>query len=94
MTPPSDVIARLRALPIGTHRGIAFGKPYIATRSAFSGGRAIKLVAEELGGNGYISLNLYDLAQGPQLYPCEMPSAKVIEFVRNFQADPPANRDF
>jgi hypothetical protein len=41
----------------------------------------VKLVAEELGGSGYISLNWYDLASGPRLKPCEMPAAKVIGFV-------------
>ena len=56
----------------------------MTTRSGFSDGRATKLVAEELGGKDYISLNLYELATGPRLYPCEMPSAKVIAFVRAY----------
>ena len=87
MTPPPDVAHRIKALPPGTCKGHAAGKRYVATLSQFSKGRAIKLVAEELGGQDYISLNLYDLASGPQLYPCEMPSAKVIAFVRNFTPD-------
>tara|TARA_R100001369_G_scaffold2421_3_gene8042 strand:+ start:2301 stop:2441 length:141 start_codon:yes stop_codon:yes gene_type:complete len=40
------------------------------------------LVAEELGGSDYISLNLYALASGTRLYPCEMPAAKVTAFIR------------
>jgi len=84
VTPPQDVADRIRAFPPGTCTGRAAGKRYVATRSQFSAGRAIKLVAEELGGQDYISLNLYDLTSGPQLYPCEMPSAKVIAFVRAF----------
>ncbi|NNK16193.1 MAG: hypothetical protein HKP51_04725 [Sulfitobacter sp.] len=77
----------MRSLPSGTCTGHAAGKRYVTTLSQFSAGRAIKLVAEELGGQDYISLNLYDLTSGPQLYPCEMPSAKVIAFVRDFIAD-------
>ncbi|KIN62119.1 hypothetical protein Z946_975 [Sulfitobacter noctilucicola] len=42
----------------------------------------MKLVAEELGGKDYISLNLYALSSGPKLFPCEMPAEKVITFVR------------
>lgn len=88
MTPPGDVPDLIRRVPLGTTKGCANGKRYVTTRSQFSDGRATKLVAEELGGRDYISLNLYDLAAGPQLYPCEMPSAKVIAFVRAYRPDP------
>lgn len=88
MTPPKDVPALIGRLPLGTSTGLAHGTRYVATRSQFSGGRATKLVAEQLGGSDYISLNLYDLAAGPQLYPCEMPNAKVIAFVRAYTPDP------
>ena len=39
------------------------------------------LVARELGGNDYISLNIYQLSSGAKLKPCEMPEKKVIDFV-------------
>ena len=60
---------------------------YIATKSVHNNGRSFKLVARELGGNDYISLNLYALKSGPRLYPCEMSSEKVIGFVMEFQPD-------
>lgn len=88
MIPPDDVPTLIARLPMGTSTGTAEGRRYLATRSRFSGGRATKLVAEELGGKDYISLNLYDLAAGPRLYPCEMPSAKVIAFVRAYTPEP------
>jgi hypothetical protein len=81
------VQALLSALPVGTHTGTAHGKRYVATRSLFNNGRSTKLVAEELGGTDYISLNLYDLTAGPGLYPCEMPAEKVIAFLRDFVPD-------
>lgn len=87
MTPPDDVAERLAALPIGTSTGMAHGKRYVATRSLFNGGRSSKLVAEELGGNDYISLNFYDLNAGPGLFPCEMPAQKVIAFLRSYVPD-------
>ncbi|WP_238363907.1 hypothetical protein [Mesobacterium pallidum] len=43
----------------------------MVTRAALADGRAEKLVAEERGGTGYLSLNLYRLDAGPQLFPCE-----------------------
>ena len=87
MTPPDDVAQRLAALPIDTSTGTAHNKRYVATRSLFNNGRSTKLVAEELGGNDYISLNFYDLTAGPGLFPCEMPADKVIAFLRSFVPD-------
>ncbi|MGJ8615321.1 MAG: hypothetical protein ACSHWS_00685 [Sulfitobacter sp.] len=87
MRPPDDVAVRLAALPVGTSTGTAHGTRYVVTRSLFNYGRSTKLVAEELGGNDYISLNFYDLAAGPSLYPCEMAAEKVIAFLRDFTPD-------
>lgn len=44
-------------------------------------GRLIKLYAEELGGNDFVSLNYYETATAPRLKPCEMPEQKVIGFI-------------
>lgn len=79
--------ALLNALPIGTSRGTAHSKHYVATRSLFNDGRSTKLVAEELGGADYISLNFYDLTNGPALFPCEMSANKVIDFLRSYAPD-------
>jgi hypothetical protein len=79
--------AALHALPVGTFNGRSAGRRYVVTKSAFSGGRAVKLVAEELGGADYISLNWYDLATGGVLKPCEMPKEKVVTFVLGLSVD-------
>ena len=75
----------LAALPDGTFYGRAHGRRYVATKSSFSQGKSIKLVAEELGGTDYISLNWYVLKTGPRLKPCEMAEAKVRAFVEELQ---------
>ncbi|AYM09003.1 hypothetical protein [Agrobacterium tumefaciens] len=44
------------------------------------------LYGEELGGTDIVSFNFYRLiGSGPMLKPCEMSSAKVIEFVLGFE---------
>ena len=80
--------AQLATLPLGTFFGTAHGRRYVVTKSAFACGKSIKLVAEELGGTDYISLNWYHLASGPRLKPCEMPAAKVRDFVYALVPDP------
>ncbi|APX12308.1 hypothetical protein [Tateyamaria omphalii] len=77
----------LGALPCGTFQGTAHGRRYVVTKSRFAGDKSIKLVAEELGGADYISLNWYALASGGRLKPCEMPEAKVREFVVDLVVD-------
>ncbi len=44
-------------------------------------GKLIKLYAEELGGNDFVSLNYYPRTADGLLKPCEMPQEKVIAFV-------------
>lgn len=80
--------ARLAALPEGTFNGTAHGRRYVVTKSSFSGGKSVKLVAEELGGTDYISLNWYDLKTGGALRPCEMPESKVRAFVDALDVTP------
>ncbi|MFK7870137.1 MAG: hypothetical protein AB8B58_12970 [Roseobacter sp.] len=79
---PAAFVEKLAALPEGSFTAQAHGQKYIVTKASFSQGRSIKLVAEELCGTDYISLNLYDLSKGAQVYPCEMPLAKVLAFVQ------------
>ena len=73
------------ALPEGRFTGRANGRRYVVIRSV--DGPVQKLLAEELGGNDYISLNLYRLRSGPRLKPCEMPERKVVDFVTALEVD-------
>ncbi|CUK00294.1 hypothetical protein RUE5091_02112 [Ruegeria denitrificans] len=76
------------ALPEGTFIGHTNGRRYVVSRTVFGAGKSHKLVAHELGGPGYISMNLY-LTQhsGALLRPCEMPAEKVVLFVTNLIPD-------
>ena len=69
------------AIPPGTHRGRFNGSDWMISKTALAGGRAEKLLARELGGTGYVSLNVYRLDSGPLLKPCEMPVAAARAFV-------------
>ena len=83
----APVVAALDALPQESVAGMACGRRYLATKQLFNDGRSVKLVAEELDGRNYISLNLYKLAAGPRLCPCEMSRDKVIRFLLEFRPD-------
>ncbi len=41
--------------------------------------------AEELGGRDIVSANLYVTGAGAQLKACEMPAAKVVDFLEHFE---------
>ena len=75
------------ALPLGSFTGRVNGSRYLVTRQDFAQGRSQKLIARELGGTDYISLNLYRLNSGARLKPCEMPEAKVVDFVMRLQPE-------
>ncbi|TDL75209.1 hypothetical protein E2L08_14945 [Palleronia sediminis] len=67
---------------MGTFRARFAGSDWIVSKTTFAGGGSGKLVAEELGGRGYVSLNLYRLPDGRALLrPCEMSEAWVTAFV-------------
>jgi len=74
---------RLKAFPEGACEVRYDGKRYLLRKETHLGGRLIKLYAEALGGNDFISLNYYETGSGPLLRPCEMPAEKVIAFIEN-----------
>lgn len=79
------------ALPTGYSEGHFKGRRYGVRKEISKDARRGSLVANELGGNDYISLNFYRLSSGTtKLKPCEMPEAKVIEFVIGFAPEPKA----
>ena len=85
--PLSRFLAAFRKLPTGSFRGHTSTGQYIVSKTAPVEGRSYKLVAEQLDGPVYISLNLYLTGTGAKLRPCEMPAAKVIAFVLALKPD-------
>lgn len=71
----------------GQFRDCAYG----VTLDVAAGGRRRRLYAEQLGGNDTVSFNLYRLRDGTtRLRPCEMPAAKVIDFVLGYRPRAPS----
>ena len=88
MTVRADVLAKFDTLPLGAYGGNYAGRRWRIAKSQFSGGRSQKIEAEELGGEGYISANLYRLATGHALLkPCEMSEEKVVAFIMGVAPD-------
>jgi len=88
-TPPpilatfEDALARL---PEGYVDGHFSNRPWGVTVKRSEDGKRTWLYGEELGGADIVSFNLYLLAgPGPTLKPCEMSSAKVVDFVLGFE---------
>ena len=72
---------RLLNLNDGSYDVFYQDKRYLLSKQTQLKGKLIKLYAEELGNNDFISLNYYtDIGDG-LLKPCEMPQEKVIDFV-------------
>ncbi len=78
----------LDLIPEGHSLGTFMGRRYRVEKTSHAGGRSLKLFARELGGADFVSLNLYHLASGDVLKPCEMPEAKVRAFVMGFRPGP------
>ncbi|MEM9425889.1 MAG: hypothetical protein AAGA06_04220 [Pseudomonadota bacterium] len=88
MTDLAAFVDAFDRMPVGGYGGTYQGKRYRITKTVMAAGRSQKLEAEELGGNDYVSFNLYRLAGGESLLkPCEMPAEKVMDFVLNVVTD-------
>lgn len=76
---------RIKELPLGYSEVLYRDKKYGVTRSEHNQGKSIKLYAEELGGNDFISFNYYMMTNDAVLKPCEMPEEKVVHFLNNYK---------
>lgn len=71
----------LNRLPEGYSEGTFHGHRYRLEKTTFNSGRSVKFYARALDGTDFVSLNLYLLASGEAVKPCEMPVEKVRAFV-------------
>lgn len=77
---------RLRNLPDGYVGGNFDSRSWGVTVKRSEDGKRTWLYGEELSGTDIVSFNLYRLAgPGAILKPCEMSTAKVIDFVQGFE---------
>ena len=77
----ADVAALFDRVPLGWSVVAYAGRRYGVTKSAAVGGRSLKIFAEELDGSDVVSANLYLTSDAEQFRPCEMPAAKVVDFL-------------
>ncbi len=77
----SELLNKIQSFPSGYSVVWYHDKKYGLTRTDFNNGKSIKLFAEELGGNDFISLNYYIMSHSERLKPCEMPQQRVIDFI-------------
>lgn len=84
---PDPFRIALDAIPQGHSTGLFNGARYRLEKTVHTGGRSVKLYARDLAGTDFVSLNLYHLARGDVLKPCEMAEAKVRAFVIGYVPD-------
>ena len=76
-----DVGRLVDALPEGWSEVTYAGHRYGLTKITHAGGRSSSVYAEQLGGSDVVSANVYRTGSGDVLKPCEMPAAKVLDFL-------------
>lgn len=78
----------LERVPEGWTRATYNGRTYGLARTTRASGRIITITAEELGGTDLVSANVYRTAADDHLRACEMPTAKVLAFLRAWTPAP------
>lgn len=76
-------------IPEGWTPALYEGRPYGLSRRTRAGERSVSIYAEELGGSDVVSANVYRVAAGDLLRPCEMPAEKVLAFLRGWSPRSP-----
>jgi hypothetical protein len=71
----------LLRIPEGYSEGMFEGHRYRLEKTSFNSGRSVKFYARALDGTDFVSLNLYLLASGEAVKPCEMLEGKVRAFL-------------
>lgn len=79
----TDVVARL---PHGWTRVTIAGRPWGVTRTDHAAGRSSTFTADELGGPGYLSANIWRTEAGLVIRPCEVPMESVTGFLGELDA--------
>lgn len=78
----ASLSALLERVPEGWTRATYDGRTYGLSRTTRASGRIVTITAEELGGTGLVSANVYRTSEQDHLRACEMPTSKVLAFLR------------
>ena len=76
---------KLLSLANGSYDVLYNNKRYLLSKQTQLEGKLIKVYAQELGANDFISLNYYTNIRDGLLKPCEMPKSKVIAFILDME---------
>jgi len=71
-------------VPPGWTRVLHHGRSWGLSRTDHAGGRSVFVEADELGGPGRLSANVWLTADGPLLRPCEVPAEQVLDLLRRW----------
>jgi peptide-methionine (S)-S-oxide reductase len=77
-----DFYSKIALIESGSTKVMFQKKRYILSKEILQSGKVIKVYAEELGGNNFISFNMYKLKNGWELKPCKMLVEKSCKFYR------------
>jgi len=80
-----SLLKYIQLIPKGYSEVLYKQKKYGLTKTDYNSGKSINVLAEELGGNNFISMNYYITSTSESLKPCEMPKQKVIHFMKNIE---------
>lgn len=81
---PDDLAALVDRVPAGWTEVAYAGARWGLTRTDRARGGTTSLYAEELGGPGFVSANVWRTQGGEVLRPCEMPAERVLDFLRGW----------
>lgn len=83
--PNQEFFTIVEQIPLGSNEVKFQNVKYILSKELLQDGKIIKIFADELGGNDFISFNMYKIKSGWSLKPCEMPAEKVVNFIDGFE---------
>lgn len=83
---PADLAALVARVPPGWTRVSYRGRAWGLSRTDHAGGRSVFVEADELGGPGRLSTNVWFTADEVLLRPCEVPAPDVLAFLAGWDA--------
>lgn len=79
----TDLDKLLERVPSGWSRHVVDGRTWGVSRVEHANGKSTSFTADQLGGSGFFSANIWHTINGPILRPCEVPTETVLEFLED-----------